>query len=308
MSPLELVKLDKLMAHTRGNREIAIGLIDGPIVVSHPDLSQSRVRLIPGQRGGACTRSDSLACIHGTFIAGILCANSGSAAPAICPDCTLFVRPLFGEAGANGSGVPSAPPEELADAIVEVIEAGARIINLSSALSQPVPKHEPRLVEALNYAAQLGVITVAAAGNDGSIASSVITRHPWVISVAGCDETGLPTNESNLARSIGLHGLAAPGRNITSLGADGSPRAFSGTSVAAPFVTGAIALLWSLHPTRAAAEITVAIRSAANCTGVCASAVWTPAQKRRKSIVPPLLNAWRAYATMNEVLSEGRAS
>ena len=59
---------------------------------------------------------------------------------------------------------------------------------------------------------------VAAAGNQGTVGSSVITRHPWVIPVIACDLQGRPTTESNLGSSIGRRGLAAPGENIASLG------------------------------------------------------------------------------------------
>ena len=63
-------------------------------------------------------------------------------------------------------------------------------------------------------------------------------------------------NESNLGSSIGSRGLSAPGGAITSLGATGKPLTLGGgTSVATPFVTGAIALLWSAFPTATAAQV-----------------------------------------------------
>ena len=107
-----------------------------------------------------------------------------------------------------------------------------------------------------------GVIVVAAAGNQGTLGSSAITRHPWVIPVVACDLRGRPTNESNLGSSIGRRGLGAPGDGITSLGAEGQPVTFGGTSVAVPFVTGAIALLWSEFPAASAAQIKLAVTQA----------------------------------------------
>jgi subtilisin family serine protease len=74
--------------------------------------------------------------------------------------------------------MPSATPQELASAIVETIEAGARIINLSAALFQPSAKGEAELQQALDYARQHAIIIVVAAGNQGVVGSSVITRHP----------------------------------------------------------------------------------------------------------------------------------
>jgi hypothetical protein len=77
---------------------------------------------------------------------------------------------------------------------------------------------------------------VAAAGNQGMVGSSTITSHSWVIPVAACNGQGWPLRESNLGGSIGRRGLSAPGENVTSLGTNGKPRTFGGTSAAAPFV------------------------------------------------------------------------
>ena len=177
--------------------------------------------------------------------------------------------------------MPNATPEELAEAIVDSVDAGARIINLSSALAQPSPKAESKLEEALNYAAHRRVIIVAAAGNQGTVGSSAITRHPYVIPVAACNGQGRPLSESNLGDSIGRRGLSAPGENITSLGTNGKPQTFGGTSAAAPFVTGVIALLWSEFPGASAAQIKLAVTQAGT--------------RRRKTIAPPLLDAWAAH-------------
>jgi subtilisin family serine protease len=132
--------------------------------------------------------------------------------------------------------------------------------------------------------AQRGVITVAAAGNQGTLGSSSITRHAWVIPVAGCDVDGRPLAESNLGISIGRRGLSAPGDRITSLGTDGEPRSFGGTSAATPFVTGALALLWSEFPVARAAELKLAMTRSG--------------RQPRNSLVPPLLNAWAAHRVM----------
>jgi subtilisin family serine protease len=177
--------------------------------------------------------------------------------------------------------MPGATVEELAAAIIECVNSGARIINLSSALLQASPKGERQLKDALNHAAHRGVITVAAAGNQGMVGSSAITGHAWVIPVAACDMRRRPLTGSNLGRSIGRHGLSAPGEDITSLGPDGKPQTLCGTSAAAPFVTGAIALLWSEFRGARAAQIKMAVTQAGKA--------------RRGTIAPPLLDAWTAY-------------
>jgi hypothetical protein len=48
-----------------------------------------------------------------------------------------------------------------------------------------------------------GVLFVAAAGNQGALGSSVITRHPWLIPVVACDRSGRVMAVSNLGASIG---------------------------------------------------------------------------------------------------------
>jgi subtilisin family serine protease len=284
MNPLDLVKLTTLMARTSGIPEVKIGLIDGPVVTRHPDLTGDHLHEISGNNGVACTRANSMACVHGTFVAGILCAKRTSPAPAICPNCTLLIRPIFGEKVIGNEQIPSATPPELARAIIECIDAGARLINLSLALAQPSSKGEEVLEAALNLAVKRGVLVVVAAGNQGTLGTSAITRHPWVIPVVACTLAGRPTNESNLGNSIGRRGLCAPGDGITSLGTEGNPLTFGGTSVAVPFVTGTVALLWSEFPTATATQIKLAICQQSTV--------------RRASIVPPLLNAAVAYQTL----------
>jgi subtilisin family serine protease len=279
MDPLELVKLTALMERTSGIPDIKIGLVDGPVVTRHADLASEHFREIPGHNGATCTKANSTACLHGTFIAGILSAKRNSPAPAICPNCTLLIRPIFAEMTAGREHMPSATPQELAAAILECLNAGARVINLSLALAQPSTKGEQALDEALNQALRRGVLIVAAAGNQGTLGSSAITRHPWVIPVVACDLRGRPINESNLGSSIGTRGLSAPGDGITSLGSEGKSLTLSGTSVAVPFVAGAIVLLWSEFPAATAAQIKLALMPG----------------PRRASVVPSLLNAAVAY-------------
>ncbi len=284
LGPLAFVKLTSLMQLTRGRADTVIGVIDGPLAIDHLDLAGAHVRELPAALNGTCTRAGSAACMHGTFVAGVLVAKRGSLAPAICPDCTLLLRPVFSETTPSNGDVPSATPEELAAAIVDCIDAGARVLNLSVALSRPSSKGERELEDALDYAMKRGVLVVAAAGNQGTVGSSAITRHRSVIPVVAYDVRGAPMGQSNLGSSIGRRGVGAPGDRITSLGAAGTPMTLGGTSVAAPFVTGAIALLWSAFPTATAGEV----RSAVTQTN----------GSRRTTIVPPLLDAWAAYQAL----------
>jgi subtilisin family serine protease len=278
---LDLVRLTPLLGHTAGSADIRIGLIDGPISTRHFGLANANIREVPGSLKGTCARASSAACQHGTFLAGMLVAHRESQAPAISPGCTLLVRPIFSETTAPSGQMPSAAPGVLAQAILDCVEAGANILNLSVGLENASDSGQRDLEAALDLTARRGVLVIAAAGNQGSIGSSTITAHPWVIPVAACGDTGRPLSTSNFGQSIGLRGLLAPGSDINSLASDGEYLTLSGTSVAAPFVTGTLALLLSAFPRIRPTNAKVAVTF--------------PAAARRRSVVPPLLDAWAAF-------------
>jgi subtilisin family serine protease len=155
---------------------------------------------------------------------------------------------------------------------------------LSIAVAQPTTREERELAAVLDAAMRRGVLVVAAAGNQGTLGSSAITRQPWVLPVAACDERGQPVGFSNFGTTIARRGLSGPGDGVTSLGSAGEPIRLGGTSVAAPLVTGAIALMWSMIPSATAAELKLAVTQGSG--------------RRRAAIVPPLLNAWVAYQSL----------
>ena len=82
MDALELVNLTGLMAITSGDASVTIGLIDGPVATQHPDLTGENLREISGNGAATCSQANSTACLHGTFVTGILSARRNSAAPA----------------------------------------------------------------------------------------------------------------------------------------------------------------------------------------------------------------------------------
>jgi subtilisin family serine protease len=274
-----------LMERTQGASGVQVGLIDGPVALDHPALADATVRSVSERSAAACRHAASDACRHGTLVAGVLVGARAGGAPAICPGCTLLVRPIFLETRGDGRQVPNAPMDEVAAAIVETIEAGAFVLNLSVALAEPSSRSERRMQEALDYAAKRGVIVVAAAGNQRTLGSSAITRHPWVIAVTACDLRGRPAASSNLSHSAGRWGVAAPGEGVISLTTDTHIQSFSGTSVAAPFVTGAVALLKSVLPATTAGQLRFAIARAG--------------AMRRTAVVPPLLDGEGTYRLLS---------
>jgi subtilisin family serine protease len=282
--PEDLSHLRSLMALSAGLADIFVAMIDGPVALDHPDLDASRVRVLPGSLGSGGRTTDSAACRHGSLVAGVLHAKRASTVPGICPGCTLLVRSVYADAqsGAPDSGPPTATSAAVATAILEVIDAGARIVNLSLGPGQFDPGGDQAISQVLDAAARRGVLVVAASGNQGVLGSSAITQHPWVIPVAACDAQGRLLDSSNLGASLGRRGLAAPGHHIESLAASGGTARFSGTSAATPFVTGTLALLWAVFPTATAEGLRRAVLG----------------NSPRRSVVPPLLDASAAYRAL----------
>lgn len=277
--PLGLVRLTELARLSAGRRELQIGLVDGPVDVGHPELAGASIRHI----GGVTPQPrDSNAVRHATFAAGTLVGRRGGLTPALVPCCPLLVGSIFG--GASRGNVPSASPTDLADALTALVAAGARVINVSAELVSASPDSQQRVGAALDHAARRGVLVVGATGNRGRLGSSVLTRHPWVIPVVACDLAGAPARYSNLSRSSARHGLRAPGEGVTGPAPGGGLVTLTGTSVAAPLVTGAIALVWSLNLQAAPHAIRAAILGLG----------------RRRGIVPPLLDAWTANVILRK--------
>jgi subtilisin family serine protease len=260
-----------LMERGNGNPDVRVALVDGPVMVDHPDLTTENI--IGLHRHFACTSSAvsrDPACLHGTFIAGILSARRESSTPGICPGCSLLIRPvLMPPQGAR----PESTPRDLAAAIVSCAEARAWIINLSVGFSRASDSRNPDLEDALHFAASRGVVVVAATGNTGSLASTPVTRHPWVIPVVACDMQGQVLNDSDTSGSVAKRGLTALGE-ATSLGPIAEQVTLRGTSVAAAYVTGAIALLWSEFPSVSATDVRLVVAQS---------------RGRRRGILPPVL-------------------
>ena len=124
---------------------------------------------------------------------------------------------------------------------------------------------------------------MAASGNQGNIGSISLLHNQWVIPVAASDEHGHLDPMSNFGPSIGNRGLMAPGINITSAASGGGYVKMSGNKFAAPFVTGSIALLWSVFPGASAANLIRAVRTI------------SPSGRHHRSIIPPLLDIEAAY-------------
>jgi subtilisin family serine protease len=192
------------------------------------------------------------------------------------------VRPIFTDTARQ----PAASADELASAIIDCVLAGSRVLNISAALAGLSPTGTQGLEGALDHARDAGVVVLVAAGNRGLVGGSPLTRHPWVIPVVGFDATGVPLPGSDVSASTGRRGLGALGQDVLGLTPGGGLTTASGTSVATPFVAGAAALIWSEVPQATGAAVRYALTHATS--------------RRRQGVVPPLLDAWRAFSILRQ--------
>ncbi|MER6393196.1 S8 family serine peptidase [Streptomyces sp. NPDC001523] len=278
--PLSLDSLSDLMARSTGAADLRVGLVDGPIMVDHPGLSQARIEWFC-PRDVADADADDVAAVHATSTAGVLVAERRSGALGICPGVTLVTRSVFRSPAARSAG--AATWAGLADALVELADADVRILNMSLSLATGTAEGHRAVQDALDYVAARGVVVVAAAGNEGAVDGTVVTRHRSVVPVVTYTRQGRPGRMSNVGRSIGQRGIGVVTDGVMSLGRRGQVLPFGGTSAAAAVVTGATALIWSELPKTTPEELIDALKGGSS---------------RRTSVVPPRMDAWRAFESL----------
>ncbi len=160
-------------------------------------------------------------------------------------------------------------PAESAEAVDFAVAHGAKVINMSFFYTEPaVDVPYDQLYQAIEQAANSGVVVVAAAGNGGTSGSTsspgqdLLTLNlypagfelPNMISVAAVDSSGNLASFSNYGASA--VNLGAPGVNIYTTGLNGGYNSgATGTSFAAPFVTGVAALVQSEFPSLSAQQV-----------------------------------------------------
>ncbi|MBW1932742.1 MAG: S8 family serine peptidase [Deltaproteobacteria bacterium] len=186
---------------------------------------------------------------HGTHCAGIIAAESDNDLDisGVCWRAQIMVLKCL---GSDGRGDLTAA----AEAVYYAVENGADVISNSWGGSigfQGLPKP---LMEAYDYAYSQGVISVAAAGNQGSTLINFPAIFDSVIAVAATDSNDDLASFSNYGDLVDI---AAPGVDVLSLRAAGTYRGapynqyttiISGTSQACPHVSAALALVLAYYP------------------------------------------------------------
>jgi thermitase len=216
-----------------GSSNIIIAIIDSGVDLTHPDLSQ---KMLPGWdfiEGDAIPQDDFG---HGTHVAGIAAAMSNNNLGVSGVSWGAKILPVR-VLDANGNGTYAG----VAAGIIYAVDQGAQILNLSLGGSSP----SGVLQDAVNYAYNHGVVIVAAVGNSGNYGVLYPARCDHVIGVAAVDSSLNRPWFSNYGSEVDL---AAPGVSIysTEPGFRGSYGFRDGTSMAAPYVSGSVALLMSL--------------------------------------------------------------
>ena len=241
-----LAGLDSLRAETSGDPRIRIAVLDGPVDTRHPCFQGANLTQLATLAPGDA--NDGAASQHGTHVASIIFGQAGSAVPGIAPGCSGIIVPVFAD-GPDGKMIMCSQLD-LARAILQAVEAGAHVINISGGQLVPTSEAEPVLAKAIQACAEQNVLLIAAAGNDGCDCLHVPAAVDSVLSVGAMDARGEPLGVSNWGESYRTHGILAPGQGILGAVPGGGVSAKSGTSFAAPIVSALAALLLSVQLNR----------------------------------------------------------
>lgn len=163
---------------------------------------------------------------HGTHVAGTIGARSGQA-KGIAPECTLISCKVLGHSGMGSNAA-------VADAVRWATEAKVDIISMSLGSDRP----DAQVQAAIKAAHAAGIIVVCAAGNDGG-GVNYPAAFAETIAVGAVDKNNNLCEFSSRGKEIAV---AAPGAQITSTWLNDGYATVSGTSMAAPFVAGVLAL------------------------------------------------------------------
>jgi len=261
-----------LLAAAPGGNEgegVLVGILDSGIDATHPALADNvaMVRcLIPGEDAAAGRPADWGAAAaeragHGTHVAGIVAAVPGTGGPAgVAPRAKLIGYRIFPD-------FPAGPPKPaqnsvIIDSIRAAIDDGCHIINLSIEGST---LKEDGVRSAIDDAWNSGVLCIAAAGNGYGNPVSYPAALPHCVAVTAIGREGAFPNRIPFTRAVSQQRASsdsavflasfsnygpkvqftAPGHAIVSTFPNGGWWFSSGTSMAAPFITGLLARLLS---------------------------------------------------------------
>ena len=248
---LQIEKAQKLA----GKNKVKVAVIDTGIDKNHPDLKgkiQSSVNTVNPISPGV---PDS----HGTHVAGIIAAkkDNGIGGFGVHTNADILSIDVFD----RGWG---ASDYSIAEGILQAINSGAKVINMS--LGGPMPS--PVIEDAVKQAIARNIIIVAAAGNDASDWTNYPAGYDGVISVGSVNKYKKLSSYSSFGPSVDL---VAPGEDVYSTIYEpeklSSFRKMSGTSMASPVVAGVASLLLSKYPKLTPADVEYILEHSADDLG-----------------------------------------
>lgn len=218
---LSAYNVPKLWATTRGEG-VTVAVIDSGIAQHQHLVCNTHVNFTTDSE-----EYDTLG--HGTHVAGVIGATGGRS-KGIAPEAKLISLKALGHSGFGNNS-------HVAEAVRYAADHGANIICMSLGGS----KRSEEVADAIKYSSRKGVIHVCAAGNDSGPVNYPAALSQ-TIAVGAVDNQGHCCEFSCRGDPVVV---AAPGENITSTWLNNGYATISGTSMAAPFVAGVLALYLS---------------------------------------------------------------
>ena len=239
---IPLVQADQVSDENAANQKVCV--IDSGYDIAHVDLPAAGVT---GDDFGSATGAwDMPGDAHGTHVAGTIAAIGGNdeGVVGVLPgqNLPLHIVKIF-----NDNGVWTSASDLIA-AVNDCVAAGSTVINMSLGGPSFSTSEDTAFTNAFNN----GVISVAAAGNDGNASLSYPASYDNVISVGAVGSNRDHAGYSQFNYQVEL---AAPGTSVASTVPGNGYANFTGTSMASPHVAGVTALVWSHYPQCSAQEI-----------------------------------------------------
>lgn len=266
-----LALIDAAPAYARGatGRGATVAVIDTGVDLDHPELSgaisPASIDIVSGS-----TRFLDDDDGHGTAVAGVIAGRkNGQLAHGVAFEADILA--IRADALGSCTGGCAFAESDVATATDYAVTNNARVINYSLGGGSSIGT---RLKSALAAAANAGTILVLAAGNNGSdgpifpaAAADDGAIRGSAIAVGSVDADGRISTFSNRAGDAADVFMVAPGERIVTARAGGGGTVVSGTSFAAPHVSGAAALLLGRSPFLSAEEVVELLLSTATDLG-----------------------------------------
>jgi subtilisin family serine protease len=252
---LRKIGMEAVWEVTTGSPDVIVAVLDTGVDEAHPDLEPNVIEGYDFVNDDPDAWDDSS---HGTHVAGVIAAlgNNGEGTAGIAWRSKIMPVKVLDSKGLG-------PDAAVSKGIIYAVENKAKIINLSSG----TPYQSRLLDEAARFAERRGVMMVAAAGNTGDKGNEVIypAAYPTVMAVGATDEKDQapPFSQRQPYVAIAAPGVDVPGPAWRDAG-NGLYILHTGTSAAAPHVSGLAALLLAIKPDQTPAQLRQLITSTAD--------------------------------------------